>query len=397
MRVKRWWFAVVVGSVGLGMISPVFGGEGTGSTAILTSSGEEPTIWERFDFSQWRYGAFLDLGYSLSFNFPDNRRFRSRGTTPRVNQMEINMGGAYIKKEISEQSRWGADLLVHGGEDSRIFGFGVNQPQVSGGDFWRHFGHANLSYLAPVGNGLTVQAGLFDSLIGYESLYAKDNFNYTRAWVSDYSPYLMFGANAVYPFNDRWTGALFVINDYFHLQNANNFPSYGAQVSYKPDPAWRMQETIYFGPDQARTALEFWRFFAETLVEWQGETVTLVGQYQIGTQKDATNPGNPQSLFMGAAFPIRWHIEGPWSAALRPELYWDRDGLMTGFQQFIWAVTTTAEYRLPYRWTTSIFRLEYRYDHSTGSEGGFFRGNQNRLVPGQNLLIFSAIWTFDSP
>ena len=85
------------------------------------------------------------------------------------------------------------------------FGFGTNLPHVAGSDALRHFGRANLSYLAPVGNGLTFQAGLFNSFIGYESLYAKDNFNYTRAWIADYSPYLMFGANAQYAFND--TGA----------------------------------------------------------------------------------------------------------------------------------------------------------------------------------------------
>jgi hypothetical protein len=349
------------------------------------------------DLSQWHYSGFVDLGYSLNFNFPENRRFRSRATTPRVNKFMLNMGGISIRKDASARSRWGADLLVQGGEDAKDFGFGTNQPQVPGSDVWRHFGRANVSYLAPIGNGLTFQGGLFNSLIGYESLYAKDNFNYTRAWLSDYSPYLMFGANAVYPFNDQWTGAVFVINEIFHLQNANSLPSYGVQAAYKPASAWTVRETIYYGPDQSDTSLEFWKFFSETLVEWKSEHVTIVGQYQVGTQKDAAAPGNPRLLFMGAALPMRWHIGGPWSAALRPELYWDRDGLMTGFQQFIWAVTTTAEYRLSYRWTTAIFRLEYRYDQSTGSGGGFFRGDQNRLTPGQNLLIFSVIWTFDSP
>ena len=97
----------------------------------------------------------------------------------------------------SESSRWGTEWLVQAGEDSKAFGFDANQPTVSGSDVWRHFGRANVSYLAPAGNGLTLQAGLFNSFIGYESLYAKDNGNYTRAWIADYSPYLMFGVNAL--------------------------------------------------------------------------------------------------------------------------------------------------------------------------------------------------------
>ena len=38
-----------------------------------------------------------------------------------------------------------------------------------------------------------VTAGLFNSLMGYESLYARDNANYTRSWIADNSPYMMFG------------------------------------------------------------------------------------------------------------------------------------------------------------------------------------------------------------
>lgn len=352
---------------------------------------------QKFEPSQWRYGGFVDLGYSLDFNFPENHLFRNRGTTPRVNELDFNMGGAYIRKGASEHSRWGAELLVQGGQDSKEFGFGTNLPHVQGSDTLRHFGRANISYLAPVGNGLTLQTGLFNSLIGYESLYAKDNFNYTRSWIADYSPYLMFGANAIYPFNDRWTGAVFVINEYFHLQNANDLPSYGAQAAYKADPSWTMKETLYYGPDQSNTSLEFWRFFSDTIVEWKGKAVTIAGQYQVGTQKNATALGNPRLMYMGAALHMRWHIKKPWFVALRPEVYSDPNGLMTGSDQFIWAVTGTAEYRFPYKGVNSIFRLEFRHDNSTGPGGGFFKGGGNILTPSQNLLIFSVIWTFDSP
>lgn len=49
-----------------------------------------------------------------------------------------------------------------------------------------------------------------------------------------------------------------------------------------------------------------------------------------------------------------------------------------------------------------IARLEYRYDESTGAGGGFFKGNEIvpgviGLTPAQHMLIFSLIWTLDSP
>jgi hypothetical protein len=358
-------------------------------------SGQDRTQQPAFHF-----GGFVDFGYSVDFNFPENHLFRNRSTTPRVNELDLNMAGVYGRKDPSVDSRWGAELLVHGGQDSKDFGFGVNLPRLEGSDALplRHFGRANVSYLAPVGNGLTLQAGLFNSLIGYESLYAKDNFNYTRAWIADYSPYLMFGANAVYPFNDQWTGAFFIINEYFHLQNANNLPSYGVQVAYKPTKTLTVKQTIYYGPDQEDTSLQFWRLFSDSIIEWKiNDDIIFAGEYQIGTQEMAFTPGNPRTFYMGGACPMRWHIDGPWSVAVRPEFYWDRTGFHTGAEQFIKAVTTTAEYRLPYKWTNTIVRLEYRYDESTGANGGFFKGTQNALTPGQHMVIVGVILTLDSP
>jgi len=374
--------------------SPSEPGNDQSVTGTSTPSRPEPAAQEK---PLWHYGGFIDLGYSLDFNFPDNHLFRDRSTTPRVNELDLNMAAVYVRKDATESSRWGTEWLIQAGEDSKAFGFATSLPKVSGSDVWRHFGRANVSYVAPAGNGLTLQAGLFNSFIGYESLYAKDNGNYTRAWIADYSPYLMFGVNAVYAFNDQWTGAFFVINDYFHLENSNSLPSYGGQIQYKPALAWTVKETMYYGPDQADTSLEFWRFFSDSIVEWKGDEVTVGFDYQIGTQKNASAPGNPRDFYTGATIETRWHIAGPWTVSVRPEFFWDRNGLMTGSEQFIKAITTTAEYRLPYLWTNTICRLEYRYDDSTGAGGGFYKGTNNLLTPGQQMLIFALIGTFDSP
>lgn len=87
---------------------------------------------------------------------------------------------------------------------------------------------------------------------------------------------------------------------------------------------------------------------------------------------------------------------------MRPEFYWDRNGLMTGSEQLVKAVKATTEYKVPYKWTDMLMRLEYRYDESTGAGGGFFKGNEIApgvigLTPAQHMLIFGVIWTLDSP
>ena len=60
---------------------------------------------------------------------------------------------------------------IQAGYDTNTSGFGQDRPLISGADTLRHLAYANVTYLAPVGQGLTVQAGLFDSFIGYEFRY----------------------------------------------------------------------------------------------------------------------------------------------------------------------------------------------------------------------------------
>ena len=349
----------------------------------------------------WQYGGFVDVGYLRDFNEPSNHLFRSRGTAFYVNEWDLNMAGAYVRKKASEQSRWGTELLVQGGTDEEVFGFSATAPNLAAAGWMGHLGLANVSYLAPVGTGLTVQGGIFASLIGYDSLYAKDNFNYTRPWGADFTPYLMSGVNASYSVTDRATVTAFVVNGYWHLADANHVPTSGGQLAYKATPGVTVKETVLWGPHQASTSLKFWRFLSDSIVERRGNRLTAAFEYQLSTE-GADAPGDPRAWWMSAQLPIRWTLRGPWSVSVRPEVAWDSTGRWTGHEQTVTAITTTLEYRRPYRWANAILRLEHRFDRSRGSDGGFFTDGEVSpgvvgLTPTQHLLIAGLIVTFDSP
>ena len=349
----------------------------------------------------WTYGGFLDAGYLRDFNDPSNHLFRSRGTAFHVNEWDLNMAGASIKKKASEQSRWGTEVLVQGGKDEEVFGFSATAPDLAGAGVLGHFGLANVSYLAPVGSGLTVQGGIFGSLIGYDSLYAKDNFNYTRPWGADFTPYLMTGVNASYAVTEKTTATVFVVNGYWHLADANHVPSSGGQVAYKLNPRVTVKETVLAGPHQANTSLAFWRVLSDTIVERRGDRAVAAFEYQLSTE-GVDQSGIPRAWWTSAQLPVHWTVSGPWSVSVRPEIAWDSSGRWTGAEQSIKALTTTLEYRIPYRWANAIVRLEHRVDDSRGRAGGFFSDREASpgvpgLKPAQQLVILGLMFTFDSP
>lgn len=345
------------------------------------------------------YGGFLDASYLRAFNDPANKLFRSRGTTWHVNDLHLNMAAAYARKKLSESSRWGGEFLVQAGKDDEIFGYSATATNMDGSHVLRHLGLANLSYLAPAGKGLTIQAGIFSSLIGYDSLYAKDNFNYTRPWGADFTPYLMLGVNASYPFTEKLTGTFYVVNGYWHLAHANDVPSSGAQLAYKLTPEITVKETVLAGPHQENTSFQFWRFLSDTIVERRtNRFVVAVNGHFSSERVDDVAP--LRAWWAAAQFPVRWNVHGRWSVAVRPEVAWDSHGRWTLAEQSVKALTTTLEYRRPYKAANTILRLEHRVDNSTGSEGGFFDDHEISpgviaLRPTQHLLIFAAIFTFD--
>lgn len=372
--------------------------QGSKETGTLVPSAANPTEEATVD---WHYGAYVDVGYVGNFNFPDNHLWRHRATAAHHNELSPNMGLAYVRKDAITSSRWGMELGFQGGQDSEEFAFLVDERRVEGSDVLRHLHRANVSYLAPVGKGLTITAGLFNSLMGYESLYAKDNANYTRSWIADNTPYMMFGVNAQYPLSDALTVTAFVVNSYYHLAHPNDHPSYGGRWIWKATPRFTLMQTLYAGPDQTDTSMEFWRLYGNQILEWKGDDVTIAASLDVGTERIASQPGNPRAFVMGGNLVVRWHVAGPWSVALRPEFYWDRNGRWTGAEQFVKAITSTVEYQVPYKWTNTIVRVEHRYDDSTGAGGGFFKSGEIRpgvpgIVPGQHLFLLGVLVSFDS-
>jgi hypothetical protein len=362
------------------------------AAAVTPTANEAAVTTGRIE---WEYGAFVDGAYLEDFNDPDNHLFRSRGTTYKVDEPILNIGGAYIRKRTTEQSRWGMEATFQAGQDTRVFGFSATASNMPGYRGLRHLGPTNFTYLAPVGKGLTIQGGIFSSLIGYDSLYPKDNLTYTRPWGADFTPYLMLGVNASYPFTDKLNATFFVVNGYWHLANANAVPSTGGQVAYKASEHFTLKQTLLYGPHQVDTSLEFWRFLSDSLAEWKGEKTTVALEYFVGTERVA-GPGGTRTIWTSSQLPIHYVFGKGWSGTLRPEWYWDPDGRTTAFRQSVKALTTSIEYRVPYKQNAAVFRLEHRFDDSRGPDGGFFRGRGNVLTPRQNLLVFAVILTFDS-
>jgi hypothetical protein len=339
-------------------------------------------------------GVYLDVAYLLSDNRPANHLWRSKGTTPIVDRIELNNATLWGEKRPTTESRWGFRLGFQAGEDID------NQASASAGDaadVLKHLSYTYLSYLASVGSHeLLLAGGLIPGHIGFESFQAMENPTYTRVYGVDYVPYFEWGVGAVYPYDGSFRSKLLVVNGWNYLESPKNVPSYGAQLEWDVDEAAWLRGNFYYGPEQEETALEFWRFAAEAIGQWRIGDFHLVGNLGYGTEKQAALTGNPRHDWAWGALWLYWQPDAqPWAAGVRPEFFRDEDGLQTGARQSIGAITATLQYRLTtVRLNELSVRAEYRFDRSTGPDGGFYEGANNNLVPNQHLFIFAVNYNF---
>jgi hypothetical protein len=209
--------------------------------------------------------------------------WRSKATNMRLNSFAPNMGMFYLRRQVGENSRLGFELGVQAGYDTD--GQVPSEQRMPGHSILRYLSRANVSYLVPVGKGLTLTAGLMNSFIGYESMFAKDNANYTRAWMADYSPYYLLGAGAQYPLNDSLSVGLYLLSDYDYLAFRNDSLKYGSQLIWAIGPQWKLTQNLFAGLEQKNTDTQYWRYFSDTILQHSDDDLTLAAAYDVGTER----------------------------------------------------------------------------------------------------------------
>ncbi len=128
-------------------------------------------------------------------------------TTPQLRNFDVNHNTFSLSyaevafaKPATETSRGGFRVDFGAGDTANM----VNAFEPGGTDYLKYVQQAYVSYLAPVGKGLTIDFGKFVTPAGAEVIENKDNFNYSRGLLFALAiPYYHMGARVGYAVNDK--------------------------------------------------------------------------------------------------------------------------------------------------------------------------------------------------
>ena len=321
-------------------------------------------------------GGFVDSYFSFNFGRPAGHVNRLRNFDVTENQIAVSNAEIAVTKAPAPVG-FRVDL-----------DFGPANDIVQGGvpGSLGNVGQAYLTYIAPIGAGLTIDAGKFVTHMGQEGIKAKDDYNYSRSFLFALSiPYYHLGIRGSYPL----TGTLTVcahIYDSYNGPAVNSGKTYGFQATYSPSSAISIIGNYLGGPALPDSVSKKFRNVVNLILSYQATD-------KLGLMLDAVygqeNLPAGVALWKGAAAYARYALNEASAMTVRGELYSDPSGYTSGISQNLQEITLTYEYRPV---TSLILRAEYRYDTSDGAafdgeNGPLSRRNQGTLGIGA-IVVF---------
>jgi hypothetical protein len=258
-------------------------------------------------------------------------------------------------------------------------------------DLWRNVVQASAQWQTKLGRGLLLEAGIYPSHIGMEAFQSKDNWNYTRSYLGELSPYYQTGLKLAYPFSDHWSGQLHLLNGWQMISDNNRAKTVGGQLAYSAD---RLSFSVngIAGPELPGDD-DHVRALGDLVATWKATR-----SVSLGISADVAREGRPSAdavSWKGIGLYARLSPpESRTALALRTEYYDDPDGAISGLAQTLKEVTLTLEHR-PVK--QLILKLEGRYDRSSAlafagdeaaADGSPLRKRE------QFLLLLGAVATF---
>ncbi len=377
----------------------------TASQSPSTGKAEPVDIWQGTTLN-----FTIDGYYGYNFNKPVGRINLLRAYDVLSNSFSLNQAAVVIDRapNVTAGRRFGFRLdLQYGQATETVQGNAANElrPQAYR-PIWQAYG----TYVAPIGEGLTMDFGKFAASLGYETNYTKDNFNYSRSYWFNVLPYYHLGLRAKYPINDKATVIYHLVNGTQQSEDFNGFKSQHLALALTPKSNLSWQINYYVGREQRDGIANLNPTFPtlptqpglptniispaprgrlhilDTYVAWNAtEKLTLAGEadYVISRAEEFSAPAK----VTGGALYARYQFAPRFAMSGRGEYLSDRGGLFSGLTQALKETTLTFDYQPA---DGFLIRSEWRRDFS--NQAFFLSRTPGIVKQQQNTATIGLIW-----
>jgi len=257
-----------------------------------------------------------------------------------------------------------------------------------------------LSYMAPLGKGIQIDAGKFVTPTGAEVIETNQNWNYSRSLLFYYAiPYYHMGLRAKYTFNDKWSVTGFAMNGWNNIVATNSGKTGGLSIGWNATKKVTISETYLGGPlDRFGTGNNGpWNHLLDTVIAYN-PTAKFSLQANFDYDRDeGVMGGKKPGDYAGVALYAKYAVSPKVAVAGRYEYFNDHDGFATGIPSYITEAkgqhlnefTGTVERKIAGH---LLSRVEFRHDQSNQH---FFQRGALSAVKGQTTVNAGLVFVLE--
>jgi len=313
----------------------------------------------------------------------------------------LNVVKVTIERPLDE-GQWSAGYKV-----DTVYGPDANQLATQSTGIPADFGvkQAYVALRAPVGNGLDIKLGVFDTIVGYETFDAGSNPNFTRSYGYTIEPTTHTGLLLTYQLNDMLGFSAGIANTFGPMINqqawangrAESYKTYMGSVAFSAPKEWGFVggstlyagiinglNTGFAGTGPTASGARDTHFYVGGAITTPLKGLKLGASYDYAAIDDtSTTPdGDAWAAALYASFSPEGskfgvHFRGEY-ASHSPGLYGPGNVSFNSlpanpnqvgvFPTKVFALTGTVQYDL---WKNVLSRIEARWDHSANGADAF--------------------------
>jgi hypothetical protein len=205
--------------------------------AELEKKSDAASLWNTLGF---KISGYVDISYVQNFNNPATNVTNMRIFDTQANSFVPQLFQLMLEKPADAAGtgleRAGFRARMNFGAEARFsrartnFRPGTDNTEMDTQEIYAE-------YIAPIGNGLKIQVGKINTLVGYEVINSFENPNFSRTFMFGLSQaFTTTGIRFTYTFNPMVTASFGLVNGWDNIEDNNKSKTIEYLLAFTPHP-----------------------------------------------------------------------------------------------------------------------------------------------------------------
>jgi Putative beta-barrel porin-2, OmpL-like. bbp2 len=370
-------------------LSPTYADDSAGTTPAkpLTALLDKAGMGDALSAANITVGGYVEGGWTYNLSNSGTRFNTGRVFDFENQDLTLDQAEVFVQRAVdATKGKWDVGFMVDGmyGADARLIHsngldfYGPGDASNGGQAFPQNqfdLTQAYVTVAVPLGTGLTIEAGKFVTMMGYETINAINNPLYSHSYMFGYAiPFTQTGVLGKYNFTKDLSVTAGITRGWEQsTKDDNDSIDFAGQVAYTVNDKCTVTLSTTIGPERANNNSDYRDVFDLVVAYKLSDQLTLGANGDYGWEGHSSADGS-DGQWSGIALYAAYTIDPRFTLNGRVEYFNDHDGARgLGAEAYEATVGVTCKPWPDNQWASGFeIRPEVRWDYSPTQifEGG---------------------------